>query len=244
MNELSAEADSAGGTHPSSDEPTRVLVVDDEGTICRIMKSQLQRDGHTVCTAGTVREGLVALQEKFDVVVLDVDLPDGKGFELVEALRAQSGPPTSVVMMTGNPNQDVLNRSLHQGILEFLFKPFRYVEMRAAIGRALDANRRWNQRLANLEGRSNDAPRGLLDSADLPEGEISRLTELLVERHSLTDRECETLGLILKGFQNSEIAQLLDISANTVKYHVRNLLTKLGMESRTDLFRSLLDPTE
>lgn len=228
-----------------NDGSTRVLVVDDESAILRVIKKQLERDGHHVETAGTVQEGLTALQNKFDVVVLDVDLPDGKGFDLVDALRANSGRPTSVVMMTGNPNQAAFDRSLHQGILEFLFKPFRYPEMRAAISRALEANRRWNERIASLDGQAKEAELdGVAESSDLPEGEISRLTALLVEQHSLTERECETLSLILKGFQNSEIAHLLDISANTVKYHVRNLLTKLGMESRTELFRSLLDTVD
>lgn len=235
------------GARPSvieSEALARVLVVDDEGSIRQAMKRQLEGDGYSVTVAGSVKEGRSALQQVFDVVVLDVDLPDGKGFELVDVLRAHSGAPTSVVMMTGNPNQGVLDRSLHQGILEFLFKPFRYPEMRAAVGRALEANRRWNERLALLEGRIDVEEGEPSRDSELPASEISRLTAQLVERHSLTDRECETLALILKGFQNAEIARLLDISANTVKYHVRNLLTKLGMESRTELFRSLLDPAD
>src|SRR5690606_27784153 len=108
---------------------------------------------------------------------------------------------------------------------------------------ALEAKRRWDNRVAVLEGRSPQ-PGKAVSSTELPEADIHRLTQALVQRYGLTERERETLELILRGLQNIEIAAMLDISGNTVKYHVRNLLTKLGMESRTELFRSLLNPSE
>ncbi len=225
-------------------EAPRVLVVDDHESMCRLVKHQLEREGHEVKVAHSVRQGMSALGEHFDVAVLDVDLPDGQGFELVDALRKSTTAPTSVVMMTGSPSRDTLQHSLNQGILEFLFKPFRSAEIREAVARALQANRRWHERLAILEGRFlREGPdtRATSSPTELSEADISRLVDVLGQRHALTERERETLDLVLRGLQNSEIALRLDISANTVKYHVRNLLTKLGVESRMELFRSLLN---
>ena len=218
-------------------ESSRVLVVDDHVSMCRIMKQQLEREGHQVSVAHSVSQGRIALSERFDVAVLDVDLPDGQGFELVEELRRNATSPTSVVMITGSPNQENLQSSLHKGVHEILFKPFKYAEVRDAVSRALAANRRWHERLAILEGRRLEPA---ASGPKLGEAELTEVIQALVDGHGLTDREREILDLILRGLQNSEIASQLQISANTVKYHVRNLLTKLGMESRTELFRSLL----
>jgi len=247
---MSMPHDSIESPASSSKTPAiraRILIVDDEKALCKMLCKQLDRCGHDITVRHDIRSGLEALSESFDVALLDVDLPDGRGFDLVAALRESSVRPTSVIMMTGNPNQDTLNQSLNQGILEFLFKPFGGDELRSSVARAIDANERWKKRVAILHGVDPETVRsgsGAVESTELPAGEISRLTQGLVQRHDLTEREQETLTLILQGLQNSEIAQMLDISANTVKYHVRNLLMKLGMESRTDLFRSLLNQVD
>jgi len=209
--------------------------------MCRVMKQQLEREGYQVFVAHSVREGREVLGEDFDVALLDVDLPDGQGFDLVQDLRRNAKSPTSVVMITGSPNQENLRSSLHQGVHELLFKPFKFAEVREAVARAVAAKRRWHERLALLEGRKIEAT---AVEPELPEAELTQITQALVDGHGLTEREREILDLILRGLQNSEIASQLQISGNTVKYHVRNVLTKLGMESRTELFRSLLSQTE
>lgn len=224
----------------------RVLVVEDHLPTCRMMKVQLEREGYEVVLAHSVAEGQEALlggvDGDFEVAVIDVDLPDGRGFELIDGLRRNGRSPTSVVMMTGDPSEESLQRSLSQGVFELLFKPFRFAELREALERAGEERRRWHQRLATLEelgSRARDASSWLADIARVERDGIGA-TEGLAGHQALTEREREILGLILRGLQNTEIAGQLRISANTVKYHVRNVLTKLGMESRTELFRRLL----
>lgn len=232
---------------PSLHQGTKVLIVDDEEALCKMLCKQLERSGHQVTVRHDVQSALAVVSDAFDVVLLDVDLPDGKGFDLVARLREDPVRPTSIIMMTGNPNQDTLSQSLNQGILEFLFKPFGGSDLRGAVSRAIEANERWRKRVAVLHGVDPETvltSHGEGVSEEVPPDEVPRLMQGLVQRHDLTERERETLSLILKGLQNSEIALKLDISSNTVKYHVRNLLMKLGMESRTDLFRSLLNQAE
>jgi DNA-binding NarL/FixJ family response regulator len=231
---------------PSNDSTTplvgRVLVVDDEQVVRTFVKRILEHEGHTVTTADSVSSGREAIDGDIDVAVLDVDLPDGDGFELVEALRKQSSSPTPVVMITGNPNDDCIGKSVSQGIIEFLFKPFRAADIRAAVDRGIAAKLRWHSRVDAL-GDPVAGVRSTLESRrkSFSADEALRLVKTLSERYGLTEREQETLGHLLAGLQNTDIAEALDISAHTVKYHVRNILTKFGMESRTELFRSLLN---
>ena len=237
------DRDDAGETpdHPGG----KILVVDDQPVIRRWVRVVLEADGHEVVTAESVHTGTEALKDEFDVAVFDVDLPDGKGFELVEVLRKNHATPTPVVMITGNPNEESLGRSVSQGITEFLFKPFDRSELQDAVGRAIEAKNRWTRRVTALksEGRVAQSSEET-NPEDLAEREVSQLLDGLAERNGLTERERETLKLMLEGLQNADIADVLQISANTVKYHVRNVLTKLGMESRTELFRSLLSHTD
>lgn len=239
----------------NSGDPVRVLIVDDQEAICRVLRRALERDGYAVDVAFSVHSARERLEEDFDVVVLDVDLPDGLGFELVELAREAGGTPTSIIMMTGNPSQESLGQSLRRGVLEMLFKPFRQAELREAVARAVESHERWRQRLHALRFSHHELLRESevrRSNGQANEGEremravsgVEGLGSSLIAEHGLTDREREILQLILQGLQNTEIAERLDISGNTVKYHVRNLLTKLGMESRTELFRMLLRQSE
>lgn len=242
---------------PEGGEPVRVLIVDDQEAICRVLRRALEREGYAVEVAFSVQSARERLAEEFDVVVLDLDLPDGSGFELVELAREAGGAPTSVIMMTGNPSQESLGQSLRQGVHEMLFKPFRQAELREAVARAVESHERWRQRLhalrfaqheplreSSVQRSSAPARPSERELGNLPIEDRDAHSTNLIADNDLTEREREILQLILQGLQNSEIAERLDISGNTVKYHVRNLLTKLGMESRTELFRMLLRHSE
>lgn len=220
----------------------RVLIVDDDLVVCSFVRKILEHEGHKVNTANSVLAGREALKSEVDVAVIDVDLPDGEGFELVDLVRDRFSRPVPIVLITGNPNDDYLDKSISQGIVEFLFKPFHAKELRAAVERAVQARARWEARVGALPETGVERTSGThLAPKPIPASEVGRLTEMLAERHGLTERERQTLEHMLAGLQNADIAAALAISANTVKYHVRNVLTKLGMESRTELFRSLLN---
>lgn len=248
MSDDTTEKDADLGSRLGGLGPARVLVVEDQESLRNVLVSQLLLDGHEVVSAGTVQGALPLVDRVLDVAILDIDLPDGRGFEIVEHLRGEPGCVTSVIMMTGNPSEESLALSLNHGILEFLFKPFGVAEIRAAMARALEASLRWRRRMAALEQRLSGAEGPSLPSSsrleDFEEEELEKIVRSLRERHGLTERESETLQLMLTGLQNPEIASKLQISANTVKYHARNLLMKLGMSSRTELFRTLLNQNE
>ena len=239
----SKTTDSKG--HDGHSGSGRVLLVDDQPSVCRFVVKALGQTGYQVTVAHSVAAAKEVLDESFDVAVLDVELPDGNGFQLVELLRSQSAVMVPVVMITGNPDQGKVSDSVRYGITEFLFKPFGRAELHDAVQRALDASTRWKERIRRAQLKISSS----VDAAQSGDGEAlspgqvpPHLIEGLSKKHALTDREVEILELVLAGLQNADIASRLNISANTVKYHVRNVFTKLGVESRVQLFRQLIQP--
>ena len=222
-------------------EDVAVLVVEDDPLVANLVLKCLRREGYSPTLATTIHAGARALQDGFDVAVIDVSLPDGQGFELLELLHAPESA-VGVVMMTGEPTDEVVHRSIRQGVAEFLPKPFTPTQLAGAVRGALRVTQSYRQRLSASwgPGRAQRQSEEAATPADLPRDEHERIVAKLAAEGGLTDRERETLDLMLAGLQNADIADDLDISANTVKYHVRNILTKLGLGSRTELFRFLI----
>lgn len=223
----------------------RVLLVDDHASVCRFAAKVLTQEGYQVETAHSMAAAKELLDGPFDVAVLDIELPDGNGFQLVELLRTHSSVVVPVVMITGNPDQDKVSNTIRYGITEFLFKPFGKTELQDAVQRALEASARWKQRIAGAKLVVSQGDNSAVndDEVGLAPGEVPpHLIEGLSRKHGLTEREAEILELVLAGLQNADIADRLHISQNTVKYHVRNVFTKLGVESRVQLFRQLIQP--
>src|SRR5690606_21193921 len=101
----------------------QVLVVDDEPSILSTLKKALSLEGYSVEVAGGVGIAEERLAKKsFDVVLLDVALPDGDGLELLERLKA-SGTESAVIMMSGHATIDAAVRATRLGALDFLEKP-------------------------------------------------------------------------------------------------------------------------
>ncbi len=100
-----------------------VLVVDDEPSILNTLKKALSLEGYAVDVAGGVGVAEERLGKRsYDVLLLDVALPDGDGVELLERLRA-AGNDAQVIMMSGHANIDAAVRAIRLGALDFLEKP-------------------------------------------------------------------------------------------------------------------------
>ena len=101
----------------------QILVVDDEPSILSTLKKALSLEGYTVDVAGGVALAEERLAKRsYDVLLLDVSLPDGNGVELLERLR-KSGVETPVIMMSGHATIDTAVRATRLGALDFLEKP-------------------------------------------------------------------------------------------------------------------------
>jgi two-component system, NarL family, response regulator LiaR len=197
----------------------RILVADDHSLFRDGLASLLEAAGFEV--VGQVGDGLsaveTALRLRPDVVLMDINMPAMGGLEALQRLRAE-WPEAQVVMLTVSEEQADLLEAIRAGARGYLLKHLKaaeFLEMLHGLERGEAAmSRQTTARL--LAGFS----------------QLSRSSPNLIE--SLTEREAELLRLLADGLSNKAIAQKLSVSENTVKYHLKNILQKLGVHNRTE----------
>ncbi len=119
----------------------RILVVDDEPNMRRILASNLRQDQHEIWEAGGVQEAQRSLAaHDFDVVVTDQKMPDGEGLTVLAS--AHEGDPTlAVILLTAVGTIELAVESMRSGAFDFLTKPFQPEVVRATVGRACERTR-------------------------------------------------------------------------------------------------------
>jgi two-component system, OmpR family, KDP operon response regulator KdpE len=116
--------------------PNTVLVIDDEPPILRFLWISLTEAGYRVVTAGTAAAALAALAaKKSDLVILDLDLPDRSGFEVVATIRSQSSVP--IIVLSARSDERSTVEALDLGADDYISKPFGISELRARLRAAL-----------------------------------------------------------------------------------------------------------
>jgi two-component system nitrate/nitrite response regulator NarL len=202
--------------------PLRIVLVDDH-SLCRNGLTDLlqQRGGMSVVAStgdGAKVAGLLT-EHRPDLVVLDLRMPAIDGLTLLRQLRA-AGIETPALILTMSDAQDDLAAALRLGVKGYLLKDMEPEDVIAAIGRA-------------ARGELVVAPALTLKLAEMLQSGrtgVERL-DLLA---SLTEREQQILEHLARGESNKTIARGLDISHDTVKLHVRHILSKLNLSSRVE----------
>jgi len=116
----------------------RVLVVDDEPKLGRLVSEALALDGHAVTRAGGGRAALAELQkEAFEIVVADLRMPDVDGLGVLQAARART-PPAEVILMTAHATAESAVAAMKAGAADYLIKPFALEELRLRVQRLAD----------------------------------------------------------------------------------------------------------
>ncbi|MBY8848146.1 response regulator transcription factor [Saccharothrix longispora] len=197
--------------------PVRVLLVDDHEVVRRGLRELLEDedDISVVAEAGGVGEALVrAASSRPDVAVVDVRLPDGGGVELCRRLRSSPTPPRCLVL-TAFDDEDALMGAIMAGASGYLLKQVRGQDLVNAV-------------------REVAAGRSLLDPQTTARvlDRMRRPAEVDV-LDALTEQERRVLELIGEGLTNRQIAERLFLAEKTVKNYVTAVLSKLGMERRT-----------
>jgi NarL family two-component system response regulator LiaR len=208
--------------------PVRLLIVDDHEVVRQGLRVFLH-DDPMIQIVGEAEDGAQALalarELRPDVVLMNLVMPRMDGIEATTILR-QELPATEVLILTSALDEERLIAAVRAGAIGYLLKDTTAEELRRAITAAA----------AGQVQLGPAAVAGLLREVRTP---------TLAE--SLTERETDVLRLLSLGLSNKEIATRLGISEQTVKTHVHNLLSKLGLSSRTQaaLYGSragLLDP--
>lgn len=176
---------SAGPPTPLTPAP-RIVIVDDEPGIVDFVEMGLAQEGIAVIGAASAAAGLRAIRaERPDLVIVDVGLPDGNGFDLVARIRAESDVP--VIMLTARGDVEDRVRGLDLGADDYVAKPFHFAELLARVRAHLRRGR-----VAAGEDPS------LLQVADLSLDPRTRAVNRGGRSIELTAREFELLELFLR----------------------------------------------
>lgn len=115
----------------------RILIIDDDPQVCETLQSLNYRLGHECLAAQTLKDGLEHLgRTKFDLVFLDVRLPDGDGLQALGQIRNQADPP-DVIVLTGQGDPEGAELAIQGGVWDYLVKPSPIKQIKETLNRAL-----------------------------------------------------------------------------------------------------------
>ena len=205
----------------SAVSPARVMLVDDHAIVRRGLRSilELEPDISVVAEAGGRSEALRLLDRvQPDVILLDLKLSadlDAEGLELCSEILARR-PGSRVVILSTFLDENLLNQSLRRGAKAYVLKEVDVVEL-VRIIRAVSRGE------SGFDSRSAEMVRALVaHSGDSLESD-------------LTAREREVIGLLAHGLTNREIGTQMFVSESTAKFHVHNVMRKLGVRRRAEV---------
>ncbi len=118
--------------------PKKILIVDDEPDLIEIARDHLESAGYAVFSAGDGREGLKAAKQNVpDLILLDIQMPDIDGLEMLQLLRGMPGlAATPVLMVTARGRTENIFESQRLRAVDFLIKPFTCEELLDAVRKA------------------------------------------------------------------------------------------------------------
>lgn len=214
------------------DRPVRVVLADDQALLRAGLATILgaQPDLEVVGQAGDGAEAVeLARALRPDVVCMDVQMPGVDGLEATRRITADPDITAGVLVLTTFNRDDYLLESLQAGAAGFLLKNSRPEQLADAV-RAVAAG----DALLSPEVTRAVIARAVVGGASAPGGNPTAAARATGAPSvpGLTERELEVLRLVARGLSNDEIAAELVLGRATVKTHVSNVLTKLGLRDR------------
>ena len=191
-----------------------VLLADDHSVVREGLRLFLQHDPaiHVIAEAADGKEALeLARQVHPRIVLMDVVMPEMDGITATEHLRREC-PETEVIVLTNVLDRANIVRAVKAGAIGYLLKDVQAEELCQAI---------------------QAAAAGQVQLSAQVSGFLMREVQVSDSPKALTEREADVLRLVAQGHSNKDIARNLHVVEDTVKSHVRHILSKLGLQSRT-----------
>ena len=210
------------GSHSSPQDRLRVVVADDDPLARRVLRDALERGGISVIAQpATGREAVeLTLHYGPDLLLTDWQMPDGDGLEVIRRVR-RAGAGVPIVVLSSSADEEAALAALYAGAVGFLTKDVALGglprTLRAVAGGESAISRRLDRCLID---RLRASSAGCLGVRPV--------------RSPLTSREWEVLDLLCASCATDDIALRLTLSAETVRSHVKSILRKLGVASRSE----------
>ncbi len=209
-----------------------ILVVEDDGPLARFLCRTLTEAAHEVQLAGDGGTALSLLSPSLDLVLLDRNLPDGDGLNVLHALR-QDFPNLPVLMLTARASTEDTVKALHSGADDYLTKPFSYVELLA--------------RVHALLRREGSIVSALTRVADLTLSRAHHRVERAGHRIELTPREFRLLEFLMRSpgipvpraTLIAEVWDVADPGSNVVDVYMKYLRDKVDTGHELRLIRTV-----
>jgi DNA-binding NarL/FixJ family response regulator len=199
--------------------PISVAIVEDNASVRASLQRVLAASGccRCVCTSGTVDHAVRTVPKHApDVVIMDIELPDGSGIECTARLK-QLLPDVQILILTVYNDDEQIFRALEAGASGYLLKRASPDEIVRAIDDVNSGGSPMSAEIARKVVRS-----------------FHKTSAAASDLQSLTRRETEILGALSQGYASKEIAERLGISYDTVCEHLGNIYQKLHVRSRTE----------
>jgi DNA-binding NtrC family response regulator len=138
-------------------EKISVLILDDESNSTEEIHEFLQKEGYNVFSANSAKSGLsIVKREKIDVIILDLYLPDSNGLDFLGKVKSEN-PNIEVIMISGQGDVDSIIRSIRLGVVDFLRKPLRQIDLNSALARTKKIQQTyriitWHEKKKQLHG--------------------------------------------------------------------------------------------
>lgn len=197
-------------------KPIRIVIVDDHAVVRSGLNDFVLAfdDLELVGEADGGRKAVdICATAHPDVVLMDMVMPDMDGAAATRAIRA-ADPSIQIIALTSFREEELINAALKAGAIGYLLKNVSANELAKAIRNA-------------MQGHPTLAPEATLAL-------IHAAAEPIPLGHDLTDRERDVLGLVVHGLNNHQIAAQLMVALSTIKYHISNIISKLGAANRTE----------
>jgi len=221
------------------DTHARILVIDDEDGIRKGCKRVLEPQGFSVETAAGFKEGLHLIQESpYDLILLDVMMPDGRGVDLLGPIRARD-PETVPIIITGYATAELAVEAIRRGAYDFISKPFTADLLLMTVNQGLEKRRLSQEakRLQAIEKEAAELARAKEEAERLNEFKSSFATMVAHELRSPVSGAQSLVRTMLKGMagemtgQQKELLERVSTRLDFLLSLINDLLTLAASKS-------------
>ncbi len=212
----------------------KILIIEDDRSLLENTQTQFTKSGFGVDIAGTAEEGLSLLEvNEYDSIVLDINLPDGSGFEICEKVRKQENT-TPIIIMTARDAVSDKIKGLDLGADDYVLKPVDSQELIARVKALIRRNSKKPLPVLTIGDLEIDTQTRRVVRAgqeiDLPSKEFAVLE--LLARHS---DEVVTRSMLMEHIWGSDF----ETFSNVVDVYIRNLRRKVDTEGKKKLIHTI-----